>query len=253
MVGVLVDSTRMHVTKAHWVELLEILTDIVGRPVREFHTRKFYSGGGIWHAIDGETRSRITTSILDWLTERRHHIVYSAVDTRKFSASFAGHRFAPDIGSLWRLLAFHVTLALQKRNQRERKNKGNTVLVFDNKGTEQTEFTKLILDPPGWSNSYYECAVGDLPLNQIIDVPHFVDSEHVGLIQVSDLVAFILRRHLELVDGGDAERYAGEAAKISAWTDKALDRSIGKSFIYPVRGRCDAAEFFCEYGPTSLK
>lgn len=253
MVGVLVDSTRMHVTKANWKELLDILTGIVGRPVREFHTNRFYGGHGIWRAIDGPERANIISAILDWLTARRHHIVYSAVDTAKFAADFAAHRFGPDIGTLWRMLALHVSLALQRHNQREDRNKGNTVLVFDNKETEQAEFTNLLLNPPAWTDTYYDRQPAIAPLDQIIDVPHFVDSEHVGLIQVSDLIAFTLRRHLEIVDGGDAERYAGESARIEVWVNQALARSIGKPCIYPIRGRCDAAEFFCEFGPASLQ
>lgn len=88
MVGVLVDSTRMHVTKDHWCELLDILSAIIDRPVREFHTRHFYGGNGIWRAVDGQERANIISAILDWLCDRRHRIVYSAVNVAEFLPIF---------------------------------------------------------------------------------------------------------------------------------------------------------------------
>ena len=39
MVGVVVDSQRMHITKEDWDELLNHLSDIVGVQLDEIHTR----------------------------------------------------------------------------------------------------------------------------------------------------------------------------------------------------------------------
>lgn len=252
LVGIVVDGTRMHVTKSHWNELLDLLSTIVQRPVREFHTKKFYGGRGIWSEIDGDERTEIITTILSWFAERHHHVVYSAVDNESFESNFNIHHFSTDIGTLWRMMAFHVTLALQKNFQSEARNKGNTVLVFDNKETDQEQFTNLVLNPPGWSDSYYGLGKNESPLDQIIDVPHFVDSEHVGLIQVADLIAFILRRYLEVVDGGMPERYAGETTRLNGWSEQIFEQSIPKSSIYPSRNICNAAQYFRDFAPESI-
>lgn len=253
MVGVIVDSTRMHVTKAEWDELLEILSHIVGRPVREFHTRRFYAGRGIWGGVSGHERANIITAIIRWLVDRRHHIVLSSVDVAKFNAQFVAHRFSGDIGSLWRMLGLHLALAIQKNYQRENRNKGNTVLIFDHEAMEQDIYTQLILNPPNWTETYYNKNANSNPLCQIVDVPHFVNSEHVGLIQVADLAAFTLRRYIELTDGGDAERYNDERNRITGWSETLLGRLIPKSAIYPARERCDAADFFYEFAPECIK
>lgn len=174
MVGVVVDGYRMGITKEHWREVLELLSEVAERPIREFHAKKFYAGDGIWKDIDGPTRAEIVSEIMHWFVHRGHYVVYSTVDRQKFDASFPRHQFGRDIGSLWRLLAFHVVLALQKHHQKEKKNKGNTVLVFDEQIREKDAFTTLILDPPAWCHSYYDRQPDQEILDQIIDVPHFV-------------------------------------------------------------------------------
>ena len=80
MVGVIADSHRMRVTKQDWNELLSALSVIIGRQVSEIHTRDFYSGNSPWRDLDGHQRSAIIDAIFHWLHQRRHSIVYTAVD-----------------------------------------------------------------------------------------------------------------------------------------------------------------------------
>src|SRR5437870_5542785 len=75
MVGIVVDASRMHLTKAHWEELLEVLSERAGRQIREIHTRNFYSGNGTWREFDGPTRARVISSVFEWLAERKHSVV----------------------------------------------------------------------------------------------------------------------------------------------------------------------------------
>ena len=252
MVGVVVDAYRMRVTKAEWTELLDVLSAIAGRTLEEFHAKRFYSGSGIWGDIPGAVRSDIITELLQWFTERGHHVVNSAVEKAKFAENFDKHAFSQDIGSLWRLLGFHVVLALQKHHQREKKNKGNTVLVFDEQVMEKELFLRLLLNPPEWSETYYDRRDDQEALDQIVNVPHFVDSKHVLLIQVADLITFLLRRHLELKAGGYAERYEGERQQIQQWASMIFDRTIGMSAVYPRRGLCDAAQYFQAFAPECV-
>ena len=57
MVGVLVNSQRMNLTKTHWDGLLLVLSKIVGRKITEIHTSDFYAGNGPWRDIKGDNRS----------------------------------------------------------------------------------------------------------------------------------------------------------------------------------------------------
>jgi hypothetical protein len=48
MVGVLVDSQRMHITKQDWNGLLVHLSNVANRQITELHTRDFYAGNGVF-------------------------------------------------------------------------------------------------------------------------------------------------------------------------------------------------------------
>ncbi|MFV2058173.1 MAG: DUF3800 domain-containing protein, partial [Thiohalomonadales bacterium] len=198
MVGVIVDASRMRLTKQHWHALLEKLSSIIGRKISEIHTRDFYSGNSPWRDLKGSQRSEIITEIFNWLRSRKHHVVYTAVNKEKFYEHFKSETYFNDISTLWRFMAFHITLSIQKKYQNEKRNKGNTVLVFDNEEREQTRFTDLLLNCPDWADSYYGRGKKQEKLDQIIDVPHFVDSQEVGLIQLADFLCFFMRKYIEL-------------------------------------------------------
>lgn len=249
MVGVVVDATRMHLTKDHWSELMVELSKIVGTEIAEFHAHRFYKGAGVWKGLSGDARSRLISAIIQWMQARKHKIVYSAVDNEKFKAE------APKIAefkniSLWKSLALHCSLALQRAHQKEAKTKGNTVLVFDDAVKEKEKFTQLLLAPPAWTDSYYQRTRKQSALDQLIDVPHFVDSKHVALVQVADVYAFVLRRHFELKSGLEAEKYAGEAVKVATWAEGILKQSIGNAHIYPAKGASESAKLFQQVAPA---
>ena len=63
MAGILVDSQRMHVTKALWGEFLEALSKKVGKKILEFHAADFYRGDGVKDKLNGEERSKIISAI----------------------------------------------------------------------------------------------------------------------------------------------------------------------------------------------
>lgn len=252
MVGIIVDAQRMHVTKSNWDELLTILSDIVGRDVREIHTRDFYPGNSPWRGLPGEIRTQIITAIFNWLRDRRHKVVYSAVNKDEFIRNFDCEQWADEIGTLWRFMAFHICLSIQRHHQSLDRNKGHTVFVFDNEEREASDFIELIRDPPDWTDTYYARTQRQGRLDQIIDVPYFGDSQHVGLIQVADFVSFFLRRYIEIQEGAVPPRYDNEARLVQGWAQSALAQSIPKSKIYPARGRSECANLFYRYAPSCI-
>ena len=175
MVGVIADSHRMRVTKEHWNLLLTALSEIIGREISEIHTRDFYSGNSPWRELNGEQRPSIITAIFNWLSERRHSIVYTAVNKEKFAAEFNTESEYNDIKSLWRFMALHLVLALQKNFQgRKKKNKrkvnqsGHFVLVFDNESREEKRFTDLLLNAPDWTDQYYNKLEQQVKFSQLV-------------------------------------------------------------------------------------
>jgi hypothetical protein len=261
MVGVIADSYRMRLTKENWSNLLSELSKIIGRDIDEIHTRDFYSGNSPWRDLSGKQRSDIITAIFTWLRDRKHSIVYTAVEKDRFNKEIKEEEKYNDISTIWRFMAFHLTLSLQKRFQgaikgkKDRKinSKGACVLIFDNEHREESRFTDLILNSPDWSDSYYQKKEKQQKLNQIIDVPHFVDSKQVGLIQLADFICFFLRKHIELQMGLAKPAYKDEIEKVGSWTDLILKQSIPKNNIFMSRGRCDCSEMFYKYAPETIK
>ena len=253
MVGIITDVMRMKKTKEDWAELLQRLSARIGRTVGEIHTRELYRGNRLWNKVTAADRTIIIQEIIDWLNSRKHTIVYSCVDKTAYKGSISGELGYTDYGTLWRFMALHCTLSIQKSMQNEKKNKGNTLLIFDSEVAEQGEFTKLLLSPPGWTDTYYGKHKKQDRLDQIIDVPHFVDSKQVGLIQIADFCAYFIRLYLELTAGASPEKYPGELQVIQNWVQQILENVIPKSNIYPKKGRCATAELFYKYGVPQLK
>jgi hypothetical protein len=107
------------------------------------------------------------------------------------------------------------------------------------------------LNPPAWTDTYYDRGAKQERLDQIVDAPYFADSKVVPLLQVADFIAFFVRRHLEL-ETGDPERYAGEKDKVAGWVKKALQRSELRA-AYPRKGRCGCCQLFYDYAPAYLR
>lgn len=252
LVGVVVDSQRMHVTKEHWGNLLDNLSTAIGKKLSELHTRNFYAGNGVWYGMNGHKRSEVISLIFEWIKDRKHHFVYSSVVKATYYRSLAEGSIPAELNTIWRFLGFHLVLSMQKKYQGEDKNKGNTIFVFDNEEREQIRFNDLINNPPAWSESFYRKDEKQEPLDQMVDVPYFGDSKEVPLIQVADFMSFFLRKYAELKDGFSAPSYKGETEKVTNWVKTIGDRSIGRSIIYPSKGRCNCAELFYQHAPDSI-
>lgn len=253
MVGIIVDAHRMHITKDHWRELLEELSRLANREISELHTRDFHAGNGVWREMDGPQRANIITRIFEWLGERKHHVVYASVCKKTYHSEFALQRIPDELNTIWRFLGFHLILAMQKYCQKEEKNKGHTIFIFDNEEREQMRFTDIILRPPVWSDEYYSRKRKEEQLNQIIDVPYFGDSKDVALIQVADVASFFLRRYAEIKEGLRPARYNNEEQKVTDWINLLKARSIGSSMIYPKTQRGAAEEIFYHNASRSIR
>ena len=252
--GIIVDYSRMHLVKEVYADLLDLLRVMSGRDVREFHTRRFYSGSGPWHGLGGDLRANIITALLKLLKERRHSLTFSGVRKDRYGDLAGSDDRIGNLGSVWRAGAFHLALTLQRAHQSLDKNKGHTVLICDRELHEEAAFNALLLDPPTWSDEYY----GRHPdkqnaLDQLVDVPYFADSEHVMLIQLADLVSFLLPRYAELSEGLATDAYDRELVRMTGWAEQIADLSIARSHRYLSRGRSGTAQLFWELAPESLR
>ena len=253
MVGIIVDSQRMHITKQDWRELLDDLSMLAGKEISELHTRNFYHGNGIWREIEGPRRAQIITRIFEWLGERKHHVAYTSVCKQEYHRQFALQHIPDELNTIWRFMGFHLILAIQKHYQKEPKNKGNTIFIFDNESREELRFTDIIQRPPAWSDEYYLRKKKQEQLDQVIDVPYFGDSSDVALIQVADVASFFLRRYAEIKEGLVPAKYDDEEQRITDWVGLFSARSIGSSMMYPKTGRSASEDLFYQNASTSIR
>jgi len=146
-------------------------------------------------------RTRIIEAVIRWVGDRKHKITFSAVKKKRFEILRKTDKRLKDLDTLWCTAAMHAILSLQKAHMGLSKNKGHTVLIFDNEGREEKRLTECVLEPPSWTDSYYSRTRKQTALAQVVDVPYFVDSCWVLFIQVADLFAYILLVYAEIQEG----------------------------------------------------
>ena len=266
MAGIVTDVHRMHVTKEDWLRIIAVLANVLNKPIDEFHTRHFYRGNGIWRDLDGRQRTLVMNAILEWLKGRNHKVVFSALDKAKTDLADLDGKEAFTSGTgkplYWRLAVLHLMLCIQKLHQHERRNKGNTVMVLD-RGSDEDDVADLSLVPPDWTDTFYgyqpmlgtgkrQKSNPEPRLNQIIDVPYFADSKKVGLLQIADLFAYLLRHYAELQAGHTAENYEGEKDKVAGWVKQIMAQTVPDSFRWPAVGGCECSKWFRAIAPEPL-
>lgn len=256
MTGIIVDAQRMHKTKADWKELLEILSDICKRKITEFHTRDFYLGNSPWRDLDGGLRSRIISAIFEWLTKRKHQITFSGVNKKLFNNNIKKDSKLKNLHSIWCFMGLHLILTIQKEFQPpvgKSSIKGNTLFIFDEEVREKTHFAELVKKPPEWTDEYYSRSLDKPRLDQVIDVPYYGDSKDVNLIQLADLIAYFIRRYVEIKERTIPPKYAAEEEKVGLWIKSILKLSLPVPTRYPAVGRDECSELFYKYAPESLR
>lgn len=202
LVGVIVDIQRMRLAKQEWNDLFKKHAKLARKPITEIHAKDLIPGNDEWRGVDPETRVKVVTEIVDWFVKRKHQIAFAAVDKKGFCRQSNDER-KQNLKNEWIAAAFHIALSLQKaypKRKGNKSNKSNTLLIFDKGNTSDIDkLINLLINPPSWSDTYYRQEKKDR-LDKIIDVPFYADSHHVPLIQIADLICYILRRYSQLKD-----------------------------------------------------
>ena len=189
--------------------------------------------------------------ILQWFAGRKHKIAFAAVDKQRFQDLNDDDVWKKDLKDEWNAAAFHIVLSIQRFFAKEKGNKGNTLFVFD-RGKPPTTLIDLILNPPNWSDTYYEREQKQERLDKIVDIPFYADSHNIQLIQIADLVCYILRRFADINDYGQAESYSGELQRYDGWINIMKNSFIPKSHRYRKQKPTDTSQFFKSLAPECL-
>jgi hypothetical protein len=233
--GVMANTYNMHRTQTDFAEILNDFREITGREFEEVKAGQLYRGQGIWQGVQPARRNQAYQRVLEWFADRGHHVTFSAIGSRAFNERRCDSPIIQTLGAPYVAAALNIGLAVQKRNMQQKKNKGKTLLIFDQQDQFAQQVAELLSNPPDWTDDYYGYAAGER-LNQIVDTAYFVKSHHASLIQIADFVAFCLRRHAEIQEGDEGERFSGEGNLIAAWVNLVKPRLFARSQRLPTGG-----------------
>ena len=252
MVGVLVDSLRLHRTQREFAEVFDIVQGLFQENLRELKGSKMILGRDRWRKVDPDIRKLIAGYFCDWIARRKHRLIVTAIGRARLEKTRRGGQPA-ECHDAWLAAGLHVALQIQKTSQKSGNNKGHTFLIFDDNKLKADTLSNLLWKPPAWTDDYYDRRKRQEPLDQIIDTTFSIKSHHAGLVQVADLFAFILRRYAEIEDYGAAEEWPGEKVLLDDYVASLAGRLLSKPARWPTRTGSVAAKWFNDVAPPSLK
>jgi hypothetical protein len=251
MVGILVDAYRLNRTRDEFADIFDDIQRLFEENLRELKGSKMIFGRDRWRKVDPEVRKRIAGHLCDWIANRKHHLALSAIDRRRLTNDVTAD-VPPQCRDEWLAGGLHIALQIQKANQGQGNNKGNTVLIFDDNKAKADTLSDLLWQPPEWTDDYYAKQKKQTRLDQIVDTTFSIKSHHAGLVQVADLFAFVFRRYAEIKDFGKQEEWAGEQALIEKYVDVLASRLVPRSCRWPARQNGTSSRWFNSIAPDSL-
>lgn len=222
MAAVLIDGVKL---RKYTIEFDALLKDFLARhpkAPKELKTKALIQDSDKWSKVPADERKEFITQLIDLAVGCSRIFAY-AISFKAFQAETADRDPpCPFAKSYWVSAAMYVTALIQKKNQKEPKNKGQTVLIFDNNDVGMPALSASLYEPNVWYDALYQGTqtkkgkqhwVARKPVDrfdQIINTAFAVRSEHASLVQVADAVSYVYRRHLELTSA--AQGWPGEQA-----------------------------------------
>lgn len=268
--NVMLDTTRMKKTKTQWNDLREDLSKILTTNLEEIHTTDLYIGCKQWEKVSRERRFSLIDHIIKYINERKHKILFTAIDINKLNDLQKDDKFAQMLNikilqntdksiNPYRLAALHIALCVQKLGVHEKKNKGDSLLIFDQK---DNTIIDIIGNPPIWAHQYYLSETdykkikkqGFSLLPNIIDMPYLADSKKVLPINIADFYAYFITRYASLKEGIQKPNTSfDEIGQVTKWIQEMSISFVDDSNRWMARGRNECQELFYQIAPDALK
>lgn len=219
MAGLLIDAYRLRKYTSQFDAMIAaFLAKHPGAP-KELKTSAFINGNGGWSKVKADDRKAFLRSVCDLAIECAT-LFASAFSFENFRRAAAGRYGQPFGTSYWLAASMYIAALIQKKMQEESNNKGLTVLICDDNKVEMSNLSDLLYEAHAWFDPIYQRrrtkggkrswvdTKEEERFDQIINSAFAIKSEHCSLVQVSDAVAYVSRRHLELKT--DKEAWPGE-------------------------------------------
>jgi hypothetical protein len=234
MAGVLIDAYKLRKHTATFDEMIKtLLAKHEGVP-KELKTHAFINGDGGWSKVDAGERKAFLSEVCD-LVAQCARIFAVAFSFKKFDPAAKAAQQQTFGTGYWLGAAMFVSALVQQKMQKEKRNKGHTVLMCDEKKTDMPKLADALYAADPWFDPIYEgtrrkkrgrkgkkagngALLPEERFDQIVNTAFSIKSHHSSLIQVADAVSYIYRRHLELKSGKEA--WTGEKAYIDGLASK---------------------------------
>jgi len=220
--GVVTDLTKLFKTQKEHSQIMDMLAAI-GLPVDELKAADIHRGRKEWRDIDPKMRDQVYSELLQWGKDRKCTFFICPIDCCAFFEKKQAHDpIALKLHFPWEAGALNVAMGIQKHFCSTKNNKGRTFIIFDEQQNHDQRFIALFEEDLAFTDGftgYSPQRRGKSPprFDQIVDVPHFSKSHLSVLIQLADLVAHVVNKHLLVTTYGFPEAYHGEAAKMATW------------------------------------
>lgn len=224
MAGLLIDAFRLRKQTVNFNRLIQGFLHECPRSKKEIKTKAMINGSGGWSKVDPHKRKAFLEAAVD-LTVGCAEIYAVAFSLEKFRIAVQEMQKAPPFGTnYWVGAAMFLVTMIQKKMQTLGRNKGRTVVVFDDNKKDLPKVSDCLYQADPWFDALYKRRFMKPPkgaskrlwqpikkderFEQIIDSAFSIKSEHSPFVQTADMVAYIYRRHLELTDS--EEKWPGE-------------------------------------------
>ena len=252
--GVLTDFTKLSKTQREQRDILTILNDN-GIPVAELKASDIYGQRGHWQGIPPQIRDAVFNILLGLIDDRACKLIVCPIDSGKFfTIKNSGCPISTRLGFPYEAGAVNVILALQRMHRSKQKNKGRTIFIFDEQVGHDENIVDLFEGDLSFTNGCTgyktrpRAANQPRRMDQVVDIPHFSKSHLAIMIQLADVVAFIVARYIQIKSFGNRERYNGELVKIDLWYQRIGACTVKPQMIDPP-GRNQICRYYRDIRP----
>ena len=219
MAGLMVDAYKLRkVTSIANAFVKKFLEDYKLSKYGEIKASKFLNNS----KIGLKDRKQRIMELCKMIPDNKIKICGIAILLKNFSESVEAYKnnshIIKDIKQAWHVSAVFISSLIQKKMTKE-KNKGLTVLIFDDHKKGIYEISEFLNFPNSWFDIHQEIK-NNKPIkkklkcnssekfDKIINTAFSIKSHHSSLIQFADVVCYVYRRWLELKKS--KEKYPGE-------------------------------------------
>jgi len=230
MAAIMIDGFKLRKQTAEFDEKLKDFLAKHPKAPKELKTKAAIQGNDKWSQVDPGDRKNFISELIDLAFDCSRVFAFALSFSKFASVVKCGDKDYPIDNSYWLASAMFVAALIQKKNQKEKNNKGLTVLICDDNKKDMPQLSSALYDADSWFDPLYEgiktkkgtqqfvARTNANRFDQIINTGFAIKSEHASLVQVADAVSYIYRRHLELMS--EDEGWKGEKAYFKGRVDK---------------------------------